>query len=281
MAAEPIDMLAALDPEKSVVVEACAGSGKTWLLVSRIIRLLLAGVAPGEILAITFTRKGAREMQERLHGWLKDLASKPDDWVADFLSERGVVESARSMLLATARGLFEQVLTAQPGIKINTFHAWFAELVQRAPLQAGIAKGYGLTEAVHGLEQEAWQRFGQELSATPGSQKQLALDELFREIGLHNTRTLLSRFLNKRPEWWNFVAGQADPIEFALTELTRQIGIDLDRDYVAALLSDSIFLDAVKCVQRTLEGGGATQKKVAAGIESAWVAGAASQQFKR
>ena len=47
----------ACDPHSSVVVEACAGSGKTWLLVSRIVRLLLAGTPPGEILAITFTRR--------------------------------------------------------------------------------------------------------------------------------------------------------------------------------------------------------------------------------
>ena len=53
----------ALDPRRSVVVEACAGSGKTWLLASRIVRLLLAGVAPGAILAITFTRKAAREIE--------------------------------------------------------------------------------------------------------------------------------------------------------------------------------------------------------------------------
>ncbi|HEX5363952.1 MAG TPA: UvrD-helicase domain-containing protein, partial [Gallionella sp.] len=52
-----VDNRTALDPKRSVVVEACAGSGKTWLLVSRIVRLLLDGVPPGEILAITFTRR--------------------------------------------------------------------------------------------------------------------------------------------------------------------------------------------------------------------------------
>ena len=59
-------ILRSIDPSRSVVVEACAGSGKTWLLASRIVRLILAGVPPGEILAITFTPKAAREIEERV-----------------------------------------------------------------------------------------------------------------------------------------------------------------------------------------------------------------------
>ena len=54
----------ACDPARSCVVEACAGSGKTWMLVSRMLRALLDGVAPHEILAITFTRAAAGEMRQ-------------------------------------------------------------------------------------------------------------------------------------------------------------------------------------------------------------------------
>ena len=67
----------ACDPARSVIIEACAGSGKTWLLVSRMLRLLLAGAEPAELLAITFTRKAAQEMRERLLNLLHERIAKP------------------------------------------------------------------------------------------------------------------------------------------------------------------------------------------------------------
>jgi len=66
---------AACDPARSCVVEACAGSGKTWMLVSRMLRALLDGTPPHEILAITFTRAAAGEMRERLDKWLAEFST--------------------------------------------------------------------------------------------------------------------------------------------------------------------------------------------------------------
>ena len=261
MAVEQASLLAALDPTSSVAVEACAGSGKTWLLVSRIVRLLLAGVDPSEILAITFTRKGAQEVQERLNAWLQDLATHTDDeWVKNFLRERGICDV--DGLLPQARGLFEKVLIAQPGIKINTFHGWFADLVQRAPLQAGVAKGFALTEAVHALEQEAWQRYAQSLAGSGKSLQQAALDDLFGEFGLHNTRKLLANFLAKRAEWWSYTAGRKAPVEFAVEQLALQTKVDLDKDYAAALYGDAGFDDALTSLVTVLEAGGKSQQKL-------------------
>ena len=67
--------LQALDTSKSVVVEACAGSGKTWLLSSRIARAILEGTPPRSILALTFTKKAAAEMRARVVPHLKELAT--------------------------------------------------------------------------------------------------------------------------------------------------------------------------------------------------------------
>ena len=97
----------ALDPRHSVVVEACAGSGKTWLLVSRVLRLLLDGVPPGEILAITFTRKAALEMKARLDSWLRELATRDDEWVRIFLRERAVAEVELDACLPRARSFMK------------------------------------------------------------------------------------------------------------------------------------------------------------------------------
>src|SRR5215203_2845184 len=92
----------ACDPRRSVAVEACAGAGKTWMLVSRIVRALLDGAASGEgesvraheILAITFTKKAAGEMRERLDEWLKKFDSADEETLRLELESRGVVPKA-------------------------------------------------------------------------------------------------------------------------------------------------------------------------------------------
>jgi len=64
----------AANPKINATVTASAGSGKTYMLVTRIVRLLLEGTDPSSILALTFTRKAAAEMQQRLSERLYQLA---------------------------------------------------------------------------------------------------------------------------------------------------------------------------------------------------------------
>src|SRR4051794_25385838 len=124
----------ACDPQRSVVVEACAGAGKTWMLVSRILRALLEGAAPHEILAITFTRKAAGEMRKRLQDWLAEFAHADPEKLGQELLARGVPLPAIDGLREPLRTLHARVLADGRGVQIRTFHGWFAALLRNAPI---------------------------------------------------------------------------------------------------------------------------------------------------
>jgi ATP-dependent helicase/nuclease subunit A len=214
-------ILDALDPSRSVVVEACAGSGKTWLLASRIVRLLLAGVAPGEILAITFTRKAAREIEERVVDWLHLLATGGEEQVASFLAERGVPTDAGAV--RNARGLYERVLVAQPALAVNTFHGWFLQLVAAAPLSANLA-GATLVESGARLFDELWQSFAVRLQKDAASDVAQGFVRLLAEAGLDSTRRLMRRAFERRSEWLAFGDDCQEIAARAVAELGELLG---------------------------------------------------------
>jgi ATP-dependent helicase/nuclease subunit A len=193
-------LLPALDPTASVVVEACAGSGKTWLLVSRMLRLLLAGAAPSELLAITFTRKAAAEMRARLDTWLTELALAPQAEAIEFLIQRGYSPAQAVRALPAARGLLDKVLNARPGPMITTFHGWFFHLLARAPLS--LRPPGELLEQTALLRQEAWLAFAADLGRTRGGTEEAAFAELTAELSLDSAHKLLNALLDNRAEWW-------------------------------------------------------------------------------
>jgi ATP-dependent helicase/nuclease subunit A len=222
----------ALDPKHSVVVEACAGSGKTWLLVSRIVRLLLEGAQPSQILAITFTRKAAQEMQARLQEWLRDLAMQDEEYVKRFFAERGIPELT-DVQMRHARSLYESVLLTQPAITISTFHGWFMQVLQRAPLNADVMLGMTLLERPGSVQDEAWEELLEQMRKQPDSIAAQRMQWLFSESGLYNTRKLLFNFLGKRTEWWAYSQGQQDLLAYALDKLRSELEVDLEFDPVA------------------------------------------------
>ncbi|WP_324779849.1 UvrD-helicase domain-containing protein [Thiobacillus sedimenti] len=256
---EPLDTAVALDPGRSAVIEACAGSGKTWLLVSRMLRLLLAGAAPSELLAITFTRKAAQEMTDRLHQWLRVLALEDETTVRAFLRDRAVPDDEVDALLPRARGLLEAVLTAQPGPTVTTFHGWFLDLLKRAPLEAGLPWGAPLLERTQQLQDEVRDRLLAQWAAAPGSPEGAALLALLAETGEHNLRTLLKRFAAARAEWWAYTAGVSDPVTHALDQLRPLLHAELDHDPVAAFWADELMVARVRRVGHALEKGSKTE----------------------
>jgi len=234
----------ALDPAASVVIEACAGSGKTWMLVSRIVRLLLDGAAPSQILAITFTRKAAQEMATRLRDGLYELATGSDEEARKFLRDRAVPEKDIETLLPEARQLYERFLTAQPPITIATFHSWFLQLLRRAPLDAGALGDVNLVEQTSSLVDEAWESFASRVQRDRETPAARGLDWLFSESGLENTRRLLTNFLHRRADWRAYTFRQKDAataVNFALERIRKEMIVAPDADVIGPLLAEAAF----------------------------------------
>lgn len=125
----------AAEPGVSAWVSANAGSGKTKVLSDRVLRLLLAGVAPARILCLTFTRAAAANMAMRVFDRLGEWVTLDDAALSDklFALEGGRPDAAR---LALARRLFARAVETPGGLKIGTIHAFCERLLHIAPFEA-------------------------------------------------------------------------------------------------------------------------------------------------
>ena len=223
----------ACDPARSVLVEACAGSGKTWLLVSRLLRLLLAGAKPEELLAITFTRKAAQEMRERLLRLLHELALASDTKIIELLRERGLNEADAHEKITLARSLYARVLSSPQALAVDTFHSWFMRLLQIAPLSSGVPHGFTLAENATELRDEAWLRLMQSLNDPSKADLRDALMTVYEIAGDWSGKDMIDAFVDRRAEWWvASVAG--DPLD-GLRDLC---GEDSERDARLTLWDD-------------------------------------------
>jgi len=136
----------ATDPLAHVWLSASAGTGKTQVLAARVFRLLLRGVDPDAILALTFTKAGAAEMASRINRRLAAWVRMPAGQLIADLDALG--EKPTPALQARARTLFASVLDAPGGgVRIQTIHGFCQGLLAAFPVEAGLAPGFRPLEA--------------------------------------------------------------------------------------------------------------------------------------
>ncbi len=135
----------ASDPDRSVWVRANAGSGKTYVLTARVLRLLLAGARPEEILCLTYTKAAAAEMRSRVAQRLGQWAlAEEAALTADLVALSGGVPTPEMRL--RARSLFAHALETPGGLRIQTIHAFCESVLHRFPGEAGVPFDFSVLE---------------------------------------------------------------------------------------------------------------------------------------
>ena len=135
----------ASDPAASAFVSANAGSGKTHVLVQRVIRLLLDGVPPEKILCITFTKAAAANMAERVFTTLGHWVTLDDDALDAAIRDAGIAHPD-AKLRKRARELFACALETPGGLKVQTIHALCTRLLQQFPFEANVPARFAVLD---------------------------------------------------------------------------------------------------------------------------------------
>lgn len=157
----------AIDIEKNIWVSAAAGSGKTKVLIDRLLNLLLAGITPKHILVVTFTKAAAAEIRKRLDDKLIQWTGLSEsDLSQDILMLNPALakqlqqpkqqlngQKQLKKLLGRAKNLFYQIMDERQNLNISTIHSFCGQLLSHFPIEAEIPIGFRVWDE---LEQQSY-----------------------------------------------------------------------------------------------------------------------------
>ncbi len=226
---DPVDNPArrkALDPTRSFVIQAPAGSGKTGLLIRRFLILLTHVGMPEEILAITFTRKATAEMKERVLSALQEAAKSGDTpSPADELVSLGIAALARDREMGWN-------LLKHPGrLHIMTIDAFCLDLVRNMPWSARFGAVPNLVETgqAQNLYRDAAIRVLSYVDGEDDGSMQVSILLDLCNADIRTARDLIIRMLEKRDLWLRGIdLDQREQFESMWEELVNETLESLD-----------------------------------------------------
>lgn len=216
---------AALDPAQSFIVQAPAGSGKTELLIQRLLAVLAQAEHPSEVLAITFTNKAAGEMRERLHAALVSTTQADDPELPPVVRARR--QLAQKVMQRDA-ALGWRLLERPEALLIDTFDAFCARVAARAPLKevAANAALAPVAESPDSIYREAARTalFDDDFVNESSMLLSLAANRVDEVVGL------IADLLARRAQW----LGQAlDTSDEAVARLSATLAAEVERGIAA------------------------------------------------
>ena len=238
----------ASDPSLSAWVSANAGSGKTFVLARRVIRLLLAGVTPARLLCLTFTKAAAAEMSNRifeiLGQWVTRDGDELDAILTDVLGRRpSAAEAAR------ARTLFALALDTPGGLKIQTIHAFCEALLHQFPLEANVPGHFEVVEEARQKELLEEARLATLRAMQRGGEARLrdAFAYLIDHVSDATLEKALGELIANRASFSNWIGGDPD---LAMLPLWQRFGLAPDlaadpdeREILAPMLANPAMAD--------------------------------------
>lgn len=229
----------AIDPTRSFIVEAPAGSGKTALLTQRFLTLLAGVSEPEAIVAITFTRKAADEMRGRVLAALQSAQQAPcaDPYAAALQRQAQVV-------LARDQTRHWGLLANPTRLRVLTIDALAATIARRLPLLAGSTGNFEVTDEPGVLYREAARQTLAELGSDTEWSRPVGI--LLGHLDNDWTRLemLLAAMLPRRDQWLRFAARapQRSRLEAALAAAVTEDLVRLGTLVPAALRAELLLL---------------------------------------
>lgn len=197
------EQIKASNPAYSVWLLSSAGAGKTRVLTNRVLRLLLANVAPEKILCLTFTNAGATEMLTRIYNTINSWHKLSPGMLQAQLNQL-LGRDANTSEVQSATNLFSNLFKTK-FLKIYTIHAFCQKILKRFPVEAGVNPYFGIIDDIK--ISEVAQLLKASLITEALSGKEIDIDsfheytllELIKEILSDSTKfsALIDKFISK------------------------------------------------------------------------------------